>query len=136
MPLSLRQIIKNTPSNRRRAAASVVVKAIKIKTHPTSGRPLVMAKTLSRETIKGKKKPVGSANTYVTTIEVAGKYAIVGCSCQDFLYTFEWTLNKQKAARIEYSNGESSFERNPAQIAGACKHVVALGEKLIEEGKL
>jgi intein/homing endonuclease len=59
--------------------------------------------------------------TYVTTVEVSPKEkCVVSCSCEDFLFTWEYTLNKKGAARIEYSNGESSKDRNPQQIPGTC----------------
>ena len=73
--------------------------------------------------------------TYVTTVEITPKkYCIVSCSCDDFMYTWEYTLNKKGAARIEYSNGESSKDRNPMQIPGTCKHIYPFLSRLVDKG--
>jgi hypothetical protein len=136
MGLTIRQIIKAAGPTRRQASAYVDIKKTSIK-KTAQGWPLVLCKTSSNVTAQGKSKPGGSANTYVTTIAVGPKkQVIVSCSCDDFKFTWEYALNKKGAALIEYSNGEHPEEKNPGLQAGACKHVVAVGQMLIDKGKL
>lgn len=141
MPMTLRQIIQKTDRTRRLAANYVDIKATKVDRAP-SGAQRVRCKTLSKSVIVKndlvKTKPSGSAHTYVTTVEVylPKKYAVVSCSCDDFKFTWEYALNKQKAARIEYCNGEHPQERNPSLVPGCCKHIVAVAQMLIDKGKV
>lgn len=136
MALSMKQIISKAGATRRNAAAYVDLLQTKVK-KSKAGNPLVVCKTRSNATPQGKAKAKGSANTYVTTIEVLpSSKVIVSCSCDDFMYTWEAALNLKGAARIEYSNGELPNEKNPTNIPGCCKHLVALGQSLIDKGKL
>ena len=125
---------------RKAAAAYVDIKATKVKKN-RDGVPMVLCKTSSKTVIKkggvAVRKPGGTASTYVTTVEVYPKHqVIVGCSCEDFTYTWEVALNRRGAARIEYSNGEDPGEKNPSYVPGCCKHLIAVGQMLIDKGKL
>lgn len=136
MAMTMKQIINKAGSIRRNASAYVDLLQTKVK-KSKAGNPLVVCKTRSNATPQGKAKAKGSANTYVTTIEVLpSSKVIVSCSCDDFMYTWEAALNLKGAARIEYSNGELPNEKNPTNIPGCCKHLVALGQSLIDKGKL
>lgn len=143
MALTIRQIMAKAGSQRKAAAAYVDIVATKVKKN-REGMPMVVCKTQSKTTVqkkgneqKVKIKPKGGANTYVSTIEVYPKnQVIVSCSCDDFKFTWEAALNLKGAARIEYSNGELPNEKNPSNIAGCCKHIYAVGQMLVEKGKL
>lgn len=136
MAMTMKQIISKAGATRRNAAAYVDLLQTKVK-KSKAGNPLVVCKTRSNATAQGKAKAKGAANTYVTTIEVLpSSKVVVSCSCDDFMYTWEVALNLKGAARIEYSNGEQPNERNPLNIGGCCKHLVALGQSLIDKGKL
>lgn len=136
MSLTIAQIRKSTPLNRKQSSKIVKIVATKAKKN-VDGYPMILAKTISTETPKGKPKNIKTAPHYLSSIEMYPKQkVIVSCSCDDFLYMWEYTLNKRGAARIEYSNGESSKDRNPMQIAGCCKHLYALSTLLISQGKL
>lgn len=136
MSMTISQIRKFTPSNRRIASKVVKLSTIKVRKN-VDGYPMVLAKTISTETPKGEPKNTKTAPHYVTSIEMyPKKQVIVSCSCDDFLFTWEVALNKKGAARIEYSNGEDPKDRNPAKTPGACKHIYALSTHLIMQGKL
>lgn len=143
MPMTIKQIMAKAGPQRKAAAGYVDIVNTKVKKN-RDGMPMVVCKTQSKTTVqkkgadsKIKIKPKGGANTYVTTIEVYPKnQVIVSCSCDDFKYTWETALNLKGAARLEYSNGEMPNEKNPSNIPGCCKHVFAVGEMLIEKGKL
>jgi hypothetical protein len=135
MPMTARQILAKTPRSRRDAAIFTRVKEAK-KTKKGESI-LFMAKTITTKKPSGDRKTPPEPYTYVSTIEVNKKgQAIVSCSCDDFMYTWEYTLKQKGAARIEYSNGESSKDRNPQQIPGCCKHLYGFMTKLIEKDKL
>lgn len=134
--MTIAQIRKYTPHNRRVASKVVKIVAIKAKKN-VDGYPMILAKTISTETPKGVQKNLKISPHYVTSIEVyPKKHVIVSCSCSDFLFTYEVALNEKGAARIEYSNGEDPKDRNAAHTPGMCKHLYALSTKLILEGKL
>lgn len=132
----MKQIISKSGPARKAAALFVDILQTKVK-KSKAGNPLVVCKTRSSTTSQGKAKPKGSSNTYVSTIEVLpSSKVIVSCSCQDFMYTWEVALSLKGAARIEYSNGDQPNEKNPRNVPGACKHLVAIGQSLIDKGKL
>ena len=134
MSMTMEQILKRTPANRKDKAVYVKIK--ELKSRKTSYSTIVYkAKTTSSHTTTGVKKR-GQQSTYVTTIETNGKMCVVSCSCEDFAYRWEVALNKKKAARIEYSNGEPPVDTNPSLIPGCCGHLVSLGLLLIRKGKV
>ena len=135
MPMTMRQILASTPPSRRSASEWVKIIGLKVRKSP-EGYPLVLAQTIATNYPDGRRKIPQPTHRYVSTIEVRRQYVIVSCSCDDFKYTFEYALNKRGAAKIEYSNGEPPVERNPKLVPGVCKHLFALGKKLIETGKL
>lgn len=136
MAMTMKQIISKAGPARKAAALYVDLVQTKVK-KSKAGNPLVVCKTRSSTTLQGKAKAKGSASTYVSTVEVLpSSKVIVSCSCQDFMFTWEAALNLKGAARIEYSNGELPNEKNPSNVPGCCKHLVALGQSLIDKGKL
>lgn len=133
--MTIRQILAKTPPSRKSSAAYVKVTQLKVRKSP-DGYPMVLAKTIASHDARGERKSPQPQHKYVTTIEVRGKHCRVSCSCDDFWSTWEYALSKYGAAIIEYSNGNPPVERNPKMIPGACKHVTAVAELLIEQGKL
>lgn len=136
MTMTALQLMKFTTKSRRDNALSARIKEIKRGTL-SNGSLIYKAKIMTTRTPAGVRKPPPPMYTYVTTVEVdKKKKCIVSCSCEDFLYFSEWTLSKKGAARIEYSNGEPSNDRNKTQVPSGCKHVYALLTKLTEKGRL
>ena len=131
MPLTMKQILSATPASRKELAEDVRVRNLKIGTSKTKGVPVATAKTLSIDPKSGVKK----MSQYVTFIEYYPSREVkVSCSCEDFLYRWEYVLAKKGASYITYSNGEKSRQTNPANIPGCCKHVVAL-HKAVQKAK-
>lgn len=144
MALTIRQIMAKAGSQRKAAAAYVDITATKVKKN-RDGMPMVVCKTQAKTTVTKKPsgdrvtkpKAAGAANTYVTTVEVYPRnQVIVSCSCDDFKFMWETALNLKGAARIEYSNGQLPNEKNPKNIPGCCKHLYAVGQMLVDKGKL
>lgn len=50
----------------------------------------------------------------------------VSCSCDYFMYTCEYALNRQGAADILYSNGEPPNDKNPTLVPSVCKHLYTM----------
>jgi len=134
MAMTLLQLYRSSPANRREHSDDVVIKAVKARKN-TEGFPMVIAKVQSALTPKGQIKAPAKRTTYVTAIEFyAKKQVIVDCSCDDFLYTFEYANNMKGCSRIENSNGQPPMSRNPAQIPGMCKHLIGLYRYLKAKG--
>jgi hypothetical protein len=60
-------------------------------------------------------------------------HVVVSCSCADFKYRWEFSLNQTQAAEIEYSNGEFPKIRNPQLSKRMCKHLLKLYEVIKPE---
>ena len=54
----------------------------------------------------------------------------VHCSCEWFTYFCEYPLAKRRSSKIINSNGQANREKNPRQWPYACKHVIAVMNKL------
>lgn len=135
MPMTAKQLMAKTPKSRKDAAIYTRVK--EAKKGKKGDNLLFVAKTVTTRKASGDRKTPPEPYTYISTIEVNPKgHCIVSCSCEDFMFTWEYTLKQKGAARIEYSNGESSKDRNPAQIPGTCKHIYGFLSKLQDKGKL
>ncbi len=118
--LTATQIMQKTPLSRRRGSEYVRIKEVKLV--KKGERRIARAKTSSTHDINGNKK-AGGFTTYVTSVEPLGRYVKISCTCDDFLFTWEYALEKQGAADINYSNAEPPIEKNPRLIGGSCKHL-------------
>lgn len=135
MAMTMRQILKSTPKSRQFSASFVKLREVKVGRAKTTAAPVIRAKSYSTHNHKGERK-LYKPNTYVSLVEIHSQHVVLSCSCDDFWAVWEVALEKRGAARVEYSNGERPIERNPQMIPGCCKHLYALGTKLIEKNKL
>jgi hypothetical protein len=135
MSMTMQQILDKTPRNRRDKADYVIISDTK-KASTDYGTVIYKAKVYSTHDNKGNPKRRGQRIVYVTTVETNMKQTVVSCSCEDFMFTFEYALNKKKAARIEYCNGEPPIDRNPRMIPGCCGHIFKFGTALIAKGRV
>lgn len=55
------------------------------------------------------------------------------CSCESFVFTFEYANATVGASRLIYSNGEPPSFTNPQMAPGLCKHLVALAKIALEK---
>lgn len=133
--MTIRQILKATVKSRQFSAAFVKISQVKLGRSKVTTAPIIRAKSYSTHNHKGERKDY-RPNDYVSTIEIHGRNVVLSCSCDDFWAVWEVALSSRGAARIEYSNGERPLEKNPLMIPGCCKHLYALGNKLVEKNKL
>ncbi len=62
----------------------------------------------------------------------AQKRVRISCDCEDFCYTWEYSLMTWGAANIKYSNGEPAVMKNPGNVAGACKHLCKVMQTILD----
>lgn len=61
------------------------------------------------------------------------KRVLVQCTCENYVYWWEYANARCGAAYLIYSNGEPPVWTNPGMSVGLCKHLVALSKIVIEE---
>jgi hypothetical protein len=134
MPMTMRQILAKTPPSRKEKAAVCRIREARVSS-TDYGTTVYKAKIFSTHDAQGNPHR-GPRNIYVATVETNGKMTVVSCSCQDFCFTWEVALARQRAARIEYSNGKDPKDRNPRYIPGCCGHLFKFGTTLIAKGRV
>lgn len=135
MPMTMTQILAKAPKNRKDKSEYCRVKNAKVQS-TAYGTRIYKAQVFSIADNQGNPHKHGQRNVYVTTVETNDKQVVVSCSCEDFMFTFEYALNKKKAARIEYCNGEVPVDRNPRLVPGCCGHIYKFGTTLIAKGRV
>ena len=58
---------------------------------------------------------------------------LVQCSCENFVFVWEYANATVGASRLIYSNGEPPRMTNPRLAVGLCKHLVALAKIIMEK---
>lgn len=134
MGMTAAQILARTPRDIRESSQYVSIKDAK-KQNTKYKTVIYKAKTYSTHNSAGIRKNA-SPVTYVSTAETNGKMVVVSCSCENFCFQWEYALNKKRAARIEYCNGEPPVEKNPRLVPGCCKHLHRFLTLLIQKGKV
>jgi hypothetical protein len=75
-------------------------------------------------------------NKYMKQVPLKGTRVQVRCSCPDFYYTWSYWDHQTKTLAgpkpKTYIRKTTTYpERNPLHVAGVCKHLITLTEKLI-----
>lgn len=131
--LSLKQLLKATPSLMKSNSEDVVIKTLRT-AKTKAGLPGVRSKTTTIT-----KRPSHVYDTSFVGKEMgkpisSQKHVIASCSCDNFCYYWEVALNHWGSAVIKYSNGDHPDVTNPGLHPGLCKHLYKLGRTIIEEG--
>lgn len=136
--MSLRQLIRSTPRLFLNNAVDVEAKKVEFKRTKTA-RPVIMGQMVTYDIYRtdrvrrvhesyiigmddDDKKPVNRH-----------KKVLVQCSCESFVYLFEYANATMGASRLIYSNGEPPNFTNPGLAPGCCKHIIALAKIAIEK---
>ena len=129
--LTIKQLLKVSQPAEVARASDIVVK--NVKNIKTKGGHLVVkadCPSASRSDLTFK--------VWVTFLDISDPKQIkdtckvhAQCSCERYLYMWEFANATHNAARIFYGNGDAPVIRNPRQIPGLCKHLVALVEQII-----
>lgn len=139
--MTLRQLLRSTP--RLMMNNSLDVKIVEFtKTRTKSGLPAIKGVTVTKDPFRPDKVE-RRHNTFIIGMETINndpvdkplnrhKKVICSCSCESYMYTFEYANAAHGASRIVYGNGDPPVVTNPKLAPGLCKHLVALATKLIK----
>ena len=129
--LSLKQLLNATPALMRNNAKFTGVKSLR-HANTRNGMPAIRAKVWSQT---GRNKQVYSCDVIAKEDPDKPIYkqskVLVSCSCENFMYTWEYANNHWGAAKIKYSNGEPPTVTNAGLHPGMCKHLVCLAQEII-----
>lgn len=131
--LTIHQIVRKASKLRQEGARYVKFTDVK-KGYLTNGHGYIAGASYSTHVIGSDGRPHRNEDPskYVTVIEFVDQklHVKISCSCADFTYRWEWALWNKNAAEIEYSNGDPPTSTNPQGKTAACKHMVALYNKI------
>lgn len=122
MALTFKEIFRGTPTSRFNSSEFVRISKVKL-----TRKAGVVSRAVSKSSTPG------GSDEYDTEIRFLPRGQVkLSCSCDDFLFRFEYALYRKGSADIRHSNGEPSHSTNPAFTPGCCKHVIALRELLVD----
>ena len=136
--VSLKKLYRNTPELYKANGADVDIVTMK-KAKTATGLPAVRAVCVHNDSIRVDrvKKP---RNVVILGFEKdvplsKQKKVLVSCSCENFVFTWEYANAHHGAAKIIYGNGDAPNYTNPRLAVGLCKHLVAVTLELFDKGK-
>lgn len=125
--ISIRQVFRSTPANRFTMADKVRLVGVKIGKSRTMGVPKAICQAYT---------PGAPVKYNVALTFTSGDKCVLSCSCDDFMYRWEYALAKKGGAEMKFGPGDPPVATNPTLIAGCCKHIIALYNKLQADGTL
>lgn len=136
--MSLRQLIRATPKLFINNAVDVEAKKVtKLKTKTL--RPCIKGAMVTYDLWR-KDRVRRVHETYIIGMDEdlskpvnRHRKVLVQCSCENFVYVFEYANASVGASRLIYSNGEPPNFTNPRLAPGCCKHIIALAKVAIEK---
>lgn len=136
--MTLRQLIKCTPKLFLYNAVDVRARVVETKKTAT-GRPVVYGQMVTDDPFRRNKVKriheayiIGMGDDDKVPVNKHRK-VLVQCSCESFVYVFEYANATKGASRLIYSNGEPPVFTNPQLAPGCCKHLIALAKIVIEK---
>lgn len=136
--LSLKKLLRTTPKLYHYNAEDVIIQKLD-KKKTKSGLPAIQAKAYSVDPYRpNKTKRVH--DLYIIGIDIQGKpvsgqkRVLVSCSCENYVFAWEYANAKHGASKLIYGNGDAPDFTNPAQAPGLCKHLTALAKEIIKKG--
>lgn len=140
--MTLRKLVRATPRLMVNNALDVELVERKI-TRTRSGMPALKAVAVTNDPFRPNKVR-RRHNTFIIGAELDSennpvdkpinrhKKVICSCSCENYVFTFEYANAAHGASRIVYGNGEPPVVTNPMLAPGLCKHLVATARFLIK----
>lgn len=135
---SLRQMIAGTPRLFINNAVDVEAKKVERKKTAT-GRPVIVGQMVTWDPWRKDRVRrvhdayiIGLDDNEHTPVNRHRK-VLVQCSCESFVYVWEYANATVGASRLIYSNGERPVFTNPNLAYGLCKHLVALAKIIMEK---
>lgn len=143
--MTLRQLLRATPRLMINNAQDVELYEKKI-TRTRSGMPALKAVAITNDPFRPNKVK-RRHNTFIIGAELdkennpvkkpvnRHRKIICSCSCESYVFTFEYANAAHGASRIVYGNGEPPVVTNPSMAPGLCKHLVEAARYLIKGEK-
>jgi len=143
--MTLRQLVRGTPRLMVNNSQDVELYEKKI-TKTRSGLPALKAVAITNDPFRPNKVR-RKHNTFIIGAELdkennpakkpinRHRKIICSCSCESYVFTFEYANAAHGASRIVYGNGEPPVVTNPSMAPGLCKHLVAAARELIRKEK-
>lgn len=136
--MTLRQLIRSTPRLFINNAVDVEAAKVEMKRTRTA-RPVIAGRMVTYDPWRnGRIRRVHE--TYIVGMgeddkQVVNRHkkVLVQCSCESFVFTFEYANATVGASRMIYCNGQPPNFTNPAFIPGMCKHLIALAKIAMEQ---
>jgi hypothetical protein len=135
---SLRQMIAGTPRLFINNAVDVEAKKVERKKTAT-GRPVIVGQMVTWDPWR-KDRVRRVHDAYIIGLDDdenkpvnRHRKILVQCSCENFVYVWEYANATVGASRLIYSNGERPVFTNPNLAYGLCKHLVALAKIIMEK---
>lgn len=141
--LNMNQLIACCDQTRRDNAIRDSVKIVTLK---RSGKEKIVSKSLTYDNTTGvlKVRPhkhvveimPSAGGEHINVTFSKAKRLLVGCDCEDWLYRFEYAMDKRWGASngIQYGNAEYPEETNPSLNPGICKHLWVLLRFMKQKG--
>lgn len=130
---TLRQLIRNTPAYYLANAVDVDAHRYKVGATKT-GKPVVRGIMVTNDPFRPFKVK-RYHETYIIGLDTDQKKPVhrhrkvlVQCTCEAYVYTYEYANAYFGAAYMLYCNGEPPVMKNPGLAVGLCKHLVALAK--------
>lgn len=136
--MTLRQLIRATPRLFINNAVDVEAKKVEHKFTKTK-RPVIRGLMVTYDVWR-QDRVRRVHETYIVGMDEdtekpvnRHRKVLVQCSCENFVYVFEYANASVGASRLIYSNGEPPNFTNPKLAPGCCKHLIALAKIIIEK---
>jgi hypothetical protein len=136
--MSLRELIRCTPKLFLYNATEVRARTIELKKTQTA-RPVIYGQMVTDDPWR-RDRTRRIHETYIIGMDdddkkpiTRHKKVLIQCSCENFVYVFEYANASVGASRLIYCNGDYPYMTNPSLAPGCCKHVIALAKIAIEK---
>ncbi|MND62531.1 hypothetical protein D3C80_538190 [compost metagenome] len=136
---SLKSLIRNTPRLFVNNAVDVEPHRMPKRSFTKGGKPAVKGIMWTNDPFRPDRVR-RYHETYIVGLDAKGeekplykhKRVLVQCTCESYIYTYEYANAWHGAAYLIYSNGEPPVWMNPSFAPGMCKHLIALSKIVIE----
>lgn len=135
---TLQELLMTTPKLMIEGSADVVLSGKK-KQKTKTGKPAYSAIAVTKDPYK----PSATERKHECMIigldadkkiYQRGQKVVCSCSCENYVFMWEYANAKHGASQLIYGNGDRPGFTNPSEVPGLCKHLVALGRTIRQKG--
>lgn len=129
---SIKQLYRASAPYSRNGAADVDLTSVKSVT-TKGGFPAVKCKAHTVSSRRKRKHDTWFVGKEQNKLLHKQKNVLAQCSCENYMYTWEYANAQHGAARIIYSNGDPAVVVNPNNQEGLCRHLCRLAEEIFRQ---